>query len=417
MWFVSTILVLFTVLCSRLVISQTSTISSTEWEYRQIDKSLVERENRIKALISEIQPKVDSNLAELSSHTKLSLLVNALNKLKDRLSDYSTVSSYGAENITLTCDEIVAKIMNFIYDSQKCLRTKFANDVNSTLLYVDVGSLNVAYVSNYFNLNDAQRQNIQSLVTSLIILVNEYNQHSVTLVMAIYKHSRLYIELLFCKKSFCNCPVQLSSESSTAFAKVDNNLKQIQDNVDVRETSIRTRSTDVLTKVVTINPDLKKTASNIHITTILDSITTLVKGYQLLTTNEAINATLNCNDAGMIIAFLEYKFELYFQMNVEAARNTTFILYYLNCLNAYYAANYYQLTDVQRTDIEKVTTSMNVLVQEFTQLILTFTISMVKLLLELYNAKMASHGSCRCTGTNLDVTSMLKIELKHLFLF
>jgi hypothetical protein len=404
MWFVFTVFVL---LCSQSV-SQSSTISSTEWEYRQIDNSLIERENRIKASISEIQPKIDSNLAELSSNTKLSLLVNALDKLKVRLNDYSTVSSYPAENVTLTCDEIVAKIMNFVYNSQKLLRIKFANNVNSTLLYVDVGSLNVAYVANYFNLNNEQRQNIQSLVTSLMILVNEFNQHSVTLVMAIYKHTRLYIELLFCKKSFCNCPVQLSSSSSSVFATVDSNLKQIQANVDVRETSIRTKSSDVITKVASINPDLKKTASNVFITTTLDSITTLVKGYQLLTTNEIINTTSDCDDAGRKIAFLQYKFELYFQMNVEAARNTTFVVYYLNCLNAYYAANYYQLTDVQRANVKEVITLMNSLVQEFTQLILTFSVSMVKLWLELFNAKIASYGSCHCTGKSNGVDIISK---------
>jgi hypothetical protein len=419
MWFNSILLVVLAVFFNQSVYPQTSTIFSTESEYRQIGKSLIERENRIKALISEIFLKIEANLAELSPNTKLNLLVEALIKLKNRLFDYSSISSYGSENITLTCDEIVARISNFIYDNQRCLRIKFANDVNSTFLYVDAGSLNVAYVANYFNLNDVERRNIQSIVTNLMILVNEFNQHSVTLVMAIYKYTRLYIDLLFYKESFCNCPVQLSSDSISALATVDNNLKQIQANVDVRETRIRTTSTEVIAKVTAINGDLKKTASNIFITTTLDSIITLCKGYQLLTTTEIINSTSDCDDAGTKIAFIQYKFELYFQMNIEAAENATFVLFYLKSLNVYFIANYYQLTDVQKSGVKEVITSMNSLVQEFTQLILTFSISMVKLWLELFNARMARYGSCNCTGTsngtpNSVTTSKLEKNVKNI---
>jgi hypothetical protein len=270
--------------------------------------------------------------------------------------------------------------------------------------------LNVAYGANYFNLNNVQRQNIQSLVTSLVILVNEFNQHSVALAMAVNKYARLYIELLFYKKSLCNCPVQLSSSSNSTFATIDNNSKQIQTNVDIRETSIRTRATDVITKITAINADLKKTASNIFITTTLDSITTLCKGYQLLTTTEIINSTLNCDDAGRKIAFLQYKIELYFQMNIEAARNTTFVLFYLNSLKVYFIANYYRLTDAQKTGINEVISSINSLVQQFTQLILFVSISMAKLWLELFNARMARGGSCNCTGTTVNSFTTSEFE-------
>jgi hypothetical protein len=314
---------------------------------------------------------------------------------------YNTVSSYPSTNVSLTCNEIVAKISNFRFDNERCLRIKFGNDVNSTLLYVDIGGLNVAYASNYFNLNDGQRQNVQSMVTSLMILVNEYNQHSVTLVMAIYKYARLYIDLLFNKKTYCNCPTVLSSSSSSALATVDSNLRDIQASVDSRETNIRTKSLEVLSKVAAINPDLKKTSTFVHITTTLDSITTLITGYQQLTTTDVINSTTNCDDAAIKVAFLQYKFDLYFQMNVEAARNATFVLFYLNNLNAYYIVNYFQLSAAQKSGVEGgVIASMKSLILEFSQYILTLSISLVKLALELFNAKVARSGSCNCMVTS-----------------
>jgi hypothetical protein len=403
------LLAAFALISLQTVCSQTSTISSTEWAYQQIGNSLVDRENRIKALIAEIQPKVDSYITEFASNALLNRVSTALNKLKTRLTDYNTVSSYGSMNATLGCNEVVAKISNFKFDLAKCATIKYANDVNATLLYVDAVSLNVAYVANYFSLTDAQRQNIQSLVTSLTVLVNEYNQHSVTLVMAVYKYTQLYIEQLSNKKAYCSCPTTLSSAAASALATVDSNLKQIQTNVDTRETSIRTKATDLVNKIAAINPDLKQTAAYIFITTTLDSITTLVKGYQQLTTTCAINSTVNCDDASSKIALLQYKFDLYFQMNAEAARNTSFVLYYHNNLYAYYARSYYQLSDTQRTGITDVIAAMKSLVDEYVQLILTFSVSLNKLKVELMNAKTARAGSCSCTdtagGTTLLTTS------------
>lgn len=63
-------------------------------------------------------------------------------------------------------------------------------------------------------------------------------------------------------------------------------------------------------------------------------------------------------------------------------------------------ANYRQLTELQRTAIKEVMTSMKALVQEFTQLILTFSTSLIKLKTELYNAQIAKSGSCECSGTS-----------------
>jgi hypothetical protein len=404
MQFNSILFAVFVVLCFQSVFSQTSTFSSTQWEYQQIGNSLIDRENRIKALISEVLIKIHSIIAETSPNTRLSNANNALNKLERRLTDYNTVSSYGYINVTLSCNEVLSSISNFRYENERCVKIKFANDVNSTLLYVDISGLNVAYVSNYFVLNDGQKQNIQSLVTSLIALVNEYNQHSVTLVMAIYKYARLYIELLFNKATFCNCPTQLSSSVSSALATVDSNLKQIQSSVDSRESSIRTKSSDVISKVAAISSDLKKTSAFISITTILDSIATLCKGYELLTTTDDIETSVACDDAAKKVALLQHKFALYFQMNAEARRNATFVLFYANTLNFYCTANYYQLSEVQKSGLKAVVTSMISLVEQFTQLILTFSISIVKLSFELFNAKKASYGSCSCTETSTDTT-------------
>lgn len=418
----SVFVVVCAILCATGVFAQGPSISSTEWEYRQIDNSLIEHENRIKALVSENLPKVQALLDEFTPNTKLKLLVDALTKLRNRLTDYSSISSYSSDNVSLTCNEIVAKIMNFTYDNARCIKIKFNNDVNSTLLYVESGSLNIAYVANYYNLNDIQRLNVSSCVNNLVIVVNEFNQHSVTLAMAIYKYTRLYIDLLLYKKNFCNCPSQLSPNSTSALESVDNNLKQIQESVDSREKNITTKSGDVLNKISAISADLRKSSAFIFISTNMDSLANLCKGYLQLTSSDLINSTTNCDDAARKVAFLQYKFEQYYQMNVEATMNSTFVCFYLNNLNAFYAANYNQLSEAQKAGTKAVIDSTKSLVDEFVQYILSLSTSLVKLTLELFYAKIARYGSCNCTeaptstvGLLSELSVMMILELVLIF--
>jgi hypothetical protein len=391
----------FAIFCFSQVFSQTS-ISSTEWEYQQIRASLVERENRVKALITEVLTKIDAITQDLSTNTKLTaLLTTNLAKLKTRLTNFGTVSSYRDVNETLDCNELVQKISNFTYDNQKCVKTKVDNDVNCTWLLVDIGNLNIAFVSNFFNYkNDTQKQSVQSLITSSMILVNEFVQYSVTLAMAIYKYTRLYIDIVVYKKNYCNCPTQLFVNTTATFVTIDSNLKQLQINIDTRETNIKKKSIDVINNITAINSDLKKSSSFVSVTTTLDSILTLVKGFQVLTTTDAVNLTATCDDAAKKVAFIQYKFELYFQINVEAARNSTSVLKDLTLLNVYTAASSQQLSSAQKTSIKSVQSSVTSLIDDFTQYILTLSTSLVKFNLELINAKTARSGSCSCKETS-----------------
>lgn len=390
--------VLFSVTCLSLLNSAScQSVSSTEWEFQQILNSLIDRENRVKDLIGVILPKINSSYADLSPNGALVLTVAALKSLKETLSNLNTVSSYGQNMTTFTCNEVALRISSIGYDIQSCYQIKFQVDTNATIIFIQVNNLNAAYMANFYYLNDTQRQSLQSIITSLQLLIDEYNQYSLTLLMAIYKYVRLYIELIFCKRTYCSCPVQLSTNASNSLSIVDTNIKNIQASVDVFEEFIRNVSNDTKNKIAAINPDLKKNSMFILLTTSLDTIATLLNGYLLLTTTNIINSTLTCDDAALTVAFLEYKMELYFQAGIEAQKNATFVLYQLNSLNAYYAANLFYLTESQKQSLQLVMSSMNSLVEEFGQYIMTLIVAWVKLLANLIEAKIARFGSCNCT--------------------
>lgn len=384
------------------------TITSTGWEFLQIEKSIVERENRVKGLIGEILPKINSTIDSLKSNGALSSTVTALQNLRSLINALSTVSTYGVSNSTISCDDVAVKISNIRFDIARCYKTNAEVVVNATLLFIRVNNLNAALVVNYLSMTDDQRQSVQSIITSSNILLNEYNQYSVTLIAATYKYSQIHLQFVNVKNTFCSCSTQLSKSSTTALATVDDSLQNIQASVDGRETKIRNISVDTISKIKTINPDLKRNSALIMLTTTLDTISTLLTGYQILTTTSVINATLTCDDASMKVALIQYKAELYFETSIEAQKNATFVLTQLNSLNAYYAANLQTLTDSQKQSIQAVITSLSNLTEEFRQYIMALTTAIVRLLSILNDARSAKDSGCNCSQSSSETTTTQK---------
>lgn len=400
------VLLLFSV-SLECVLSQTPTISSTDWEFQQIIDSLVDRENRVKSLNAKIQPSINATIADLKSNVAFKLTVAALQSVQTLLANLLTVSSYGTNETASTCDDVALRIQRIVYDIQKCLKIKFEVDTNATLLLIQWSNLNGAYVANYFFMTDAQKISVQSILTSLFLLVDEYNQNSLTHLVAIYKYSQLYIELIFCKKTYCTCPTQLSANSTSALTTTDNNVKQIQTTLDTSENNIKNISADIISKVAVINPDLKKNSLFLLITTTLDAIVILSNGYLKLTTAiGTVNSSLTCDDAAMKVAFIEYKTVLYFQTSIEAAKNASFVLFQLNNLNAYCSANTLQLSSAQKQAIESIVTSLNNLVEEYKQYLIKLGLAYLKSLQLLLNAKQARMLSCNCS----DITNSTTIS-------
>lgn len=400
-------------LIEHLSYAQTS-MSSTDWEFKQIANSVQEKENRVRAVTNEVLAKVIAALAEVSSNAALSLTIKALESTRDFLMKLSTVASYGNETTILACDNLPLRISNIRFDIEKCVRIKIQIDVNATLLFIEAAKVKNAYVYNFVPLTDAQKKTVWSVFTSLLVLFDELNSYSVAEAMAIYKYARLNIQLLFLKTTFCNCPTLLNADSSSKLAIVDSNIKEIQATVDSREANIRKISTDVLAKVAAINPNLKKNVMYIYITTTLDSIVTFVKGYQVLKTTDIINSTTNCDDAAMKVAFLEYKLEMYLQASVEAAKNTTYTLNYLATLIGYTNTATYMLTEAEKTGLKDVTTFLTSLVDEYRQYILALAVAEVKLVVQLFDARTARTGSCSCTGTSNSTLATTQSKLSFI---
>lgn len=399
MWFGQRALLIFLISLSvDLTVAQDPSVSTTQWEFEQIVGTLIDRQNRVRSMIDTLAPIVNATLAIIRAKGGSPLSEKALDDLRDALTWLRTLDSYDQNNATWTCTEISVRVAGIQFDIQRTYQIYYEVVTNVTVLYTRLGALNIAYVTNYYTLTDSPRSNLTSVTSSLSILIDEYNQYGLTLLVAVYKYSRLYFELLFVKTNLCVCPNKLSTESSTALQIVDANINLIQKYVNDWESQIKEMSDTTIKKVNDVNPGLKSNGTFILLTQTLDNIVTLVTGYLLLTTYDNVNVTLTCDEAAMKIAFLEYKMEQYYQANIEAQKNATFVLVQLAYLNTYYAVNVQTLTEDQKQKIQVVVTCLNKIIEEFTNYVLSLATGWVKLLTLFLNAKNARYASCNCSG-------------------
>lgn len=382
---------------NQLATAQT-TMSSTDWEFQQILQSIMDRETRVKGLASDLISKINAAIGVVKPNATRT--VTALENVRTYLSSLITVDSYGKTNPANTCNDVALRIANIKFDIEKCYKIKFEVDVNATLLVVQWNLLFGASTGNYFDMAANQRSSVQSVLTPLFLLIDEYNQYSLTLFLAACKYVRLYVELQFVKKNVCSCPDTLSSSATSALATIDTSLKEIQTKIDNIEYNIRNISTDVISKITAVNPQLKTNSSFNILTTNLDSITTLLTGYLKLKTTNMINATLTCDDAASKVAFIQYKLDLYIQTQLEAAKNASFVLYQLGSLNINYPLVSAMMSEAQRTSVKAIIASLGTLVDQYTTYVINLSVSIVKLSIALFNAKTARSSSCSCSQTS-----------------
>ena len=376
-------------------------VTSVDWELQQVVSSVIDRENRIKSALGDLQKKLSSNIDSFKLNAALSALVTAMETMKDLAVKLITINNYGPYQPTSNCDDVISKIGTIKFDIDLCARVNVNNAVNATLLMVQYNIVYATYLANYYLLSDDQRQSVQCLLTSWTVVNDEYNQYTLTLVMAIYKYNVIYVELVTLKKSLCSCSLQLSAASVSNVASLDNTLKQIQEMIDQVEGRIRNVSTDAYNKANVASSDTKSNAYFTQLINTLNTITTLLRGYQKITTTDVINPIINCDDVASRSAFTKYKWQKYYQAQIEASKNATVILVQYSTLNSLYAINLLSLSNKQKEDVQFVIAALLSLSDAYKQYILSLITAQVKLLQLQPIADTTRSESCKCDGNTL----------------
>lgn len=395
--------------------AQTSTMSSTDWKLQQIVQSLVDRENQIKSSIKNIISKVNVTITDLSLDRKLTNVVTALKTVRDSLMVLGTVSSFKNVNATITCNSIALTIANINFDINKALKVVFEANVNASSLFILASNLNAVFVANFFLLSSVQQQNIQSIVTSLYILVDSYNQYGLTLIATTYTFSQIYFELVFNKQNYCSCPTQLSANSTVALLTTDNVTTQIQSSVNTVESEIRNLSSLIIDKIATIETKIANNVSFVFLLKSLHTISNLMKEFSNLTKSDGFNGSMTCDGAAMKVAHLKNKIEVYLQAKLEVEKRATVVWYQLNSLRINFIATSFLLSDAQKQSVKSVIDLITNLLQIYTEYVLTLCASMITFLQLLVDAQTARINSCNCTQS-LNRTTTIVMQSKLIVL-
>lgn len=393
LWFFAFVL---TNSCINLVTTQS--ISSVDWEFQQVWNSVVDRENRIRSALGDLQQKLNNTIDSFQSTGSLTALVTALKNMRNLTIDLITINNYGTYQPTSSCNDVSGRIGTIFLDINMCAQVNIKNAVNASSLMVQYNIVYATYVTNYYLLSDIQKQSVQTVLTAWTIVNDEYNQYALTLVMAVYKYNVIYVELVTLRTNFCSCPSQLSASAASSLATVDSSLTQLQSSVDESEGRVRNVTIDALAKANVASSDVKTNGYFTDLTNTVNTIATLLKGYLTLTTSDMINSTSTCDDAASKIAFIKYKWQKYYQSQLEAGKNTTFILVQYNTLNALYTINLASFSDSQKKNVQLVIDALSTLSDSFRQYILSLITAQVKLLQLQFDANQARSVSCSCTG-------------------
>lgn len=379
----------------KMSLAQTS-ISATDWKLQQILQGQVNHENRVKAAISIVQPKIQAAISDLQPNTAFADLVAALQNANSFLTSAATVNDYTQGNAALTCTNLPLVVTATQFSVQQCYSIITTVNYNATQVLILYNGINVAYLARTTLLSDSRIQAINSILTSLYVVYDEYYQYGLTLNTAAVQYSLAYASLLYCKRYLCDCPSSMPSSTAASFALIDNYVALYQSSVVNWESQIQSSSAATLKMIQDFVPSISSTSDLNYITTSLQSLATLISGYVAITTNETVRTTVNCDDANFQVVFIQHKLSQYYTNNIEAQRNATFVIYYLGLLNAYYYAKYYVLNGSQQSTILGIVTSVNGLLSNFRQYVLALVIAWTNLSIQLVNAKIAIQN-CVCT--------------------
>lgn len=401
----SVLLVIF--LTADFTVCQNSNISSTDWEFQQTLKSLVDRENRIKGLIATLQPKIAATVVSFKTNNALFLVVGALQAVFDNIASLATVASYDTSTSMVTCDDIALRASSVYYDVQRCVLVQIGAKFNSTGLFIQYGLLNAAHTANYLFMNDQQKSDSQDILTRVQLLCNEYDQYGTTLDFAIKTYARLYIQLAWCKKTYCSCPADLAPKGVAIVTGVDATVQKLQTFLDSMENNIKVASKSVIDQIAAINPSLRTNFwLSSALTSTLDTVSTLCSGYlQLTTAINPINLTTTCDGAAYRVAFIKYKMELYYRQKLESENNGSFVAHQLLSTIILINGNSQQLTPAQKTAVDNIAFATFNVLEMYRQYIIGLCVSILQMFQPLSDAKLARSSSCNCSAVVVTTTT------------
>lgn len=374
-------------------------VSSVDWQYKQIDATLSNYQQRLIAAIIQVQSQINSTIGIFGTSKTFSDIVSTLTTTSATLGNLATVSSYSNNATSVTCDNIGVKTSSISVDLQRL--SKIMGDVATNSSQVIVASANIQGMSaiHYYQINNTVRLALQNCSNSLNQLSSTYTGYAMELANAISQYNQLYVQLITTQKTYCtDCITNFSPSTSQSLAKIDENIDQIEMALAEIEADIRNVSSDIVARVNLINPLIKKSYSLYDLAVNLDSASNLVSGFTQLDTLDILNETANCDDNNWKIAVITYKKSLYYENTIESIINSSNALVSDYIIKAYYSIDQNIMKSDQQTNVTAIIFDLDTLADLYRQYILSLTVATQQLNGVLTDLKNIQGTSCICNG-------------------
>lgn len=378
-----------------------ASVSSIDWQYKKIETKIRDYEKRLVGAIIKVQTQINTTTAMFEPDKTYADVVATLKTSSATVGKLATVSSY-TENVTsITCENIGTKIASISVDISRIV--KLIGEVGTNNSQVIVASANIqgAYAICYYrtNINNTLRMSLKNCSNSLDQLSSTYTEYSMVLTNAITQYNELYVQLLTAQSSYCtNCVIEFSSKTSDSLAKIDDNVDQVQIALSDIETDIRNVSSDIVSKVNLVNPEIKKTYSLYNIAVYLDSTAYLVSGFTQLDSMDILNETANCNDNNWKIAVINYKKSLYNEMVIATLINSTQVIVDKAMIDAYFVTDKNVMTRDQKTNVTAIIADLELLSDLYRQYYSALNVAIMKFDTVLRELKSIQGSTCTCNG-------------------
>lgn len=374
-----------------------ASISSLDWQYKQVELKLRNYEERIKKTIPKVQYQINVTIAAMG--TDFPGIVVVLNTAYKTLDNLASANTYGNVTIdNITCNNIGLKVNSIVNDNIRLAKISGEAAVNQSVVITQQAYVQGVAAQYNYQLNLTRRHALANCSNSLSVLSDQYFNYVVQITNAIVVYNVLYAELLIWKNQYCtDCTTRFTVNDTKKLSTIDDDINQIEMALNEVEEVIRTTSADAITKVNSVNPSFKKDVVLYNLAVSLDSAANLVQGYLQLDTLEFVNETADCDDNNWKIAVVQYKMSLYMQMIVESAVNSSYVISKNALIQVYYSVDKNILTKSQKQTVSDVITDLDLIAEYYRQYILSCAVAFVKLFSVVQDLMLIKGTSCTCT--------------------
>lgn len=142
-------------------------------------------------------------------------ITTTLDTISTFLSGYLTLNTYDAVNATTNCDDAALKIALIQFKLLQYFRTNIEAATNSSFVIVQLGLLNTYFFTKSDTLSDSQKKNVQSVITSINALLEDFRQYSLSMITGWVRLYQLSFQAQTASDESCICKPSGGGSGST----------------------------------------------------------------------------------------------------------------------------------------------------------------------------------------------------------